>query len=100
MTLGQIMQAHTHARARSARVPFVRPGDPRCDELEAKFARLLSAEDAILNQLASEPCASDEEFFEKAAFILQYVDSGDDADWAALRLADATRLHLKQRGAE
>jgi hypothetical protein len=97
MTLAQLMSAHDRAHAMTAGVPHVRPNEPRYEELTAKFDRLLGAEDALLDQLVQAHCADDGEFFEKAAHIIKYGDDAGDEDWAALRLVDATRIHLAAR---
>jgi hypothetical protein len=101
MTLAQLMTAHDHAAAKTEGLPYVRSfQDPRRPELEARLARLTTAEDALLDQLVLAPCASDGEFFAKAAHIAR-AGFGDPAYAECVAdpaLAAATRAYLKQRG--
>jgi hypothetical protein len=64
---------------------------------EGEFARLLNVEDGVMLELAQAPCASDAEFFEKAAHILacHVADLGEpkiDHDFGALAIARSRRI--------
>lgn len=78
--------AHARTASHEAKLPV-----PRWEE-EQELEKLSSAEDKLMFDLVDAPCASDGEFFMKAAYILKV-----SPDFMRAALVDALQDYLNRR---
>lgn len=96
-SIADIIAEHEPAHARTNALED-RPSVSSLREEWRQELALLDAEaaqDDLMFELVNAACASDDEFFIKAAYILKYELGVDDDEH--IRLVEALRQHLKRR---